>query len=162
MLLPISYAIQTATPITSAVLCSHCLLRLTLKLCRNRSQGLCGVHFIAKLYCYIACRVLLERLIVNRPHPWGLLITFIDLIKNPTYKFWSHEFVHCAPEIEKYVLLRQLPQQSTFVFVDCLSLWLGVVCRSRLVVKLLWPGKLINNMKLQLLDIILNSQAINS
>ncbi|XP_065914765.1 CCR4-NOT transcription complex subunit 1-like isoform X2 [Dysidea avara] len=46
-------------------------------------------------------RVLLERLIVNRPHPWGLLITFIDLIKNPTYKFWNHEFVHCAPEIEK-------------------------------------------------------------
>lgn len=46
-------------------------------------------------------RVLLERLIVNRPHPWGLLITFIELIKNPTYKFWSHEFVHCAPEIEK-------------------------------------------------------------
>ncbi|KAK9891930.1 hypothetical protein WA026_017413 [Henosepilachna vigintioctopunctata] len=46
-------------------------------------------------------RVLLERLIVNRPHPWGLLITFIELIKNPTYKFWSHEFVRCAPEIEK-------------------------------------------------------------
>ncbi|KAI5730570.1 hypothetical protein M8J76_015190 [Diaphorina citri] len=46
-------------------------------------------------------RVLLERLIVNRPHPWGLLITFIELIKNPVYKFWDHEFVHCAPEIEK-------------------------------------------------------------
>ncbi|XP_039287191.1 LOW QUALITY PROTEIN: CCR4-NOT transcription complex subunit 1 [Nilaparvata lugens] len=46
-------------------------------------------------------RVLLERLIVNRPHPWGLLITFIELIKNPNYKFWNHEFVHCAPEIEK-------------------------------------------------------------
>lgn len=46
-------------------------------------------------------RVLLERLIVNRPHPWGLLITFIELIKNPVYKFWEHEFVHCAPEIEK-------------------------------------------------------------
>lgn len=46
-------------------------------------------------------RVLLERLIVNRPHPWGLLITFIELIKNPTYKFWQHEFVHCAHEIEK-------------------------------------------------------------
>lgn len=27
-------------------------------------------------------RTLLERLIVNRPHPWGLLITFIELIKN--------------------------------------------------------------------------------
>lgn len=46
-------------------------------------------------------RVLLERLIVNRPHPWGLLITFIELIKNPVYKFWEHDFVHCAPEIEK-------------------------------------------------------------
>ena len=46
-------------------------------------------------------RVLLERLIVNRPHPWGLLITFIELIRNPQYKFWNHEFVHCAPEIEK-------------------------------------------------------------
>ncbi|XP_076286498.1 CCR4-NOT transcription complex subunit 1 isoform X4 [Lasioglossum baleicum] len=46
-------------------------------------------------------RVLLERLIVNRPHPWGLLITFIELIKNRTYKFWTHEFVHCAPEMEK-------------------------------------------------------------
>ena len=45
-------------------------------------------------------RVLLERLIVNRPHPWGLLITFIELIKNPTFKFWTHEFVHCAPEIQ--------------------------------------------------------------
>eukprot|EP00245_Coleochaete_scutata_P016680 TRINITY_DN7878_c0_g2_i2.p1 TRINITY_DN7878_c0_g2~~TRINITY_DN7878_c0_g2_i2.p1 ORF type:complete len:485 (-),score=71.36 TRINITY_DN7878_c0_g2_i2:119-1471(-) len=46
-------------------------------------------------------RVLLERLIVNRPHPWGLLITFIELIKNPRYNFWSHQFTRCAPEIEK-------------------------------------------------------------
>ena len=45
--------------------------------------------------------VLLERLIVNRPHPWGLLITFIELIKNPNFKFWGHDFVHCAVEIEK-------------------------------------------------------------
>ncbi|KAL9175940.1 hypothetical protein ABFS82_02G145600 [Erythranthe guttata] len=46
-------------------------------------------------------RVLLERLIVNRPHPWGLLITFIELIKNPRYNFWSKTFTRCAPEIEK-------------------------------------------------------------
>jgi CCR4-NOT transcription complex subunit 1 len=46
-------------------------------------------------------RVLLERLIVNRPHPWGLLITFIELIKNPRYNFWSHSFTRCAPEIER-------------------------------------------------------------
>ncbi|KAF9613129.1 hypothetical protein IFM89_005608 [Coptis chinensis] len=46
-------------------------------------------------------RVLLERLIVNRPHPWGLLITFIELIKNPRYNFWARPFTHIAPEIEK-------------------------------------------------------------
>jgi CCR4-NOT transcription complex subunit 1 len=74
-------------------------------------------------------RVLLERLIVHRPHPvsippsfsllncchnlllltlfcisflqWGLLITFIELIKNQRYHFWSHNFTRCATEIEK-------------------------------------------------------------
>ncbi|KAF6141661.1 hypothetical protein GIB67_001213 [Kingdonia uniflora] len=46
-------------------------------------------------------RVLLERLIVNRPHPWGLLITFIELIKNPRYNFWTRSFTRIAPEIEK-------------------------------------------------------------
>lgn len=46
-------------------------------------------------------RVLLERLIVHRPHPWGLLITFIELIKNPRYDFWSHSFTRGVPEIER-------------------------------------------------------------
>lgn len=46
-------------------------------------------------------RVLVERLIVHRPHPWGLLITFIELIKNPRYNFWSKGFTRCAPEIER-------------------------------------------------------------
>merc|ERR1712066_865470 len=46
-------------------------------------------------------RVLLERLIVHRPHPWGLLITFVELIKNRRYAFWSRSFVACAHEVEK-------------------------------------------------------------
>merc|ERR1719498_2027317 len=46
-------------------------------------------------------RVLLERLIVFRPHPWGLLVTFIELIKNTRYKFWDYSFTHCADQIEK-------------------------------------------------------------
>eukprot|EP00668_Euglena_longa_P016523 GGOE01020788.1.p1 GENE.GGOE01020788.1~~GGOE01020788.1.p1 ORF type:complete len:2385 (+),score=619.83 GGOE01020788.1:748-7155(+) len=46
-------------------------------------------------------RILLERLIVNRPHPWGLLITFIELVKNPRYEFWKKSFIHCTPEIER-------------------------------------------------------------
>merc|ERR1712210_6413 len=53
-------------------------------------------------------RVLLERLIVNRPHPWGLLITFIELIKNPTFKFWSTS-------------LCTAPRR----FRSCLRAWLG-------------------------------------
>jgi hypothetical protein len=41
--------------------------------------------------------VLVERLIVHRPHPWGLLITFIELIKNPRYNFWCAAPCHAAP-----------------------------------------------------------------
>ena len=47
-------------------------------------------------------RVLLERLIVARPHPWGLLVTFIELIKNPRYNFWEQNYQHSlAPEISR-------------------------------------------------------------
>ena len=45
-------------------------------------------------------RILLERLVVHRPHPWGLLITFIQLIKQPDYKFWDEPFTRCSSEIE--------------------------------------------------------------
>ncbi|RHY39810.1 hypothetical protein DYB34_008654 [Aphanomyces astaci] len=44
-------------------------------------------------------RVLLERLIANRPHPWGLLVTFIELIRNPTYKFWEQDYLNCSAQI---------------------------------------------------------------
>jgi CCR4-NOT transcription complex subunit 1 len=46
-------------------------------------------------------RVLLERLVVNRPHPWGLLVTFLELIKNPVHGFWARPFIKIAPEIER-------------------------------------------------------------
>ncbi|KAL0204980.1 hypothetical protein P9112_000287 [Eukaryota sp. TZLM1-RC] len=45
-------------------------------------------------------RVLLERLIVNRPHPWGLLITFIELVKNKRYHFWDQEFINLTQELK--------------------------------------------------------------
>ncbi|KAG4302634.1 hypothetical protein PCANB_001148 [Pneumocystis canis] len=45
-------------------------------------------------------RILLERFICNRPHPWGLLITFIELLKNSYYNFWSLPFIKSMPEIE--------------------------------------------------------------
>ena len=46
-------------------------------------------------------RVLLERLLANRPHPWGLMVTFLELIKNSRYRFWDYSFVTLSPEIEK-------------------------------------------------------------
>ncbi|CDF36049.1 unnamed protein product [Chondrus crispus] len=46
-------------------------------------------------------RVLVERLIASRPHPWGLLVTFVELVKNSVYNFWRQDFVRCAPEIEE-------------------------------------------------------------
>uniref|UniRef100_A0A7E4VNN2 Non-specific serine/threonine protein kinase n=1 Tax=Panagrellus redivivus TaxID=6233 RepID=A0A7E4VNN2_PANRE len=46
-------------------------------------------------------RVFFERMMVRRPHPWGLLVTFVELMSNQTYDFWSHHFVHLAPEIER-------------------------------------------------------------
>ncbi|KAJ1980186.1 CCR4-NOT core subunit cdc39 [Dimargaris verticillata] len=44
-------------------------------------------------------RVLIERAVVNRPLPWGLLVTLIDLMSNPECKFWDHSFTKVAPEI---------------------------------------------------------------
>ncbi|KAK6029753.1 hypothetical protein OSTOST_04130 [Ostertagia ostertagi] len=44
-------------------------------------------------------RILFERLAL-RPHPWGLLIAFIEF-KNPVYNFWKYKFTRCAPEIER-------------------------------------------------------------
>lgn len=29
----------------------------------------------------------MERLIIEKPHPWGLMFTFIELIRNPAYCF---------------------------------------------------------------------------
>ncbi|XVE56397.1 hypothetical protein DITRI_Ditri04bG0005600 [Diplodiscus trichospermus] len=45
-------------------------------------------------------RVLVERLMVKKPHPWGVRTTFLELIKNNRYNFWNHAFIKCSPEIE--------------------------------------------------------------
>lgn len=46
-------------------------------------------------------RVLLERLIVYKPHPWGLLATFCELIKNPRYGFWAKSYTRMSPDITR-------------------------------------------------------------
>jgi len=49
-------------------------------------------------------RVLLERLLVHRPHPWGLIITLVEILKNRKYAFWELPFVKAAPEVERLIL----------------------------------------------------------
>jgi CCR4-NOT transcription complex subunit 1 len=46
----------------------------------------------------IITRVLLERCIALRPHPWGVMMTFCELLKNTQYNFWAQDFVNCTPE----------------------------------------------------------------
>lgn len=54
-------------------------------------------------------RVLLERIIVHRPHPWGVLVTLAELIRGSESvgaaagqnSLWSHPFVHSTPEVKK-------------------------------------------------------------
>lgn len=44
-------------------------------------------------------RVLLERLFVHRPHPWGLIVTILDLFKGAEHDFWNLSFIRSAPEV---------------------------------------------------------------
>lgn len=55
-------------------------------------------------------RVFMERLVVHRPHPWGLIITLLEILKNRVYGFWDLPFVKAAPEVRS--LLVELLQAS--------------------------------------------------
>ncbi|KAJ1946480.1 CCR4-NOT core subunit cdc39, partial [Linderina macrospora] len=44
-------------------------------------------------------RALVERILVNRPFPWGLLVTLIELLRNPYYSFWDRPFTKRSPQI---------------------------------------------------------------
>lgn len=46
-------------------------------------------------------RILLERLIAEKPHPWGLVETFMELTESKHYGFWDLGIAQCAPEIGK-------------------------------------------------------------
>ncbi|CAH2353506.1 general negative regulator of transcription subunit 1 [[Candida] railenensis] len=49
----------------------------------------------------IITRVLLERHMVNKPHPWGLTIVFTELVKNAEYGFFELPFIkNAAPELK--------------------------------------------------------------
>lgn len=55
-------------------------------------------------------RVLLERLVLHRPHPWGLIITFVEMVKNPAHNFWEQPFIKATPQV--YHALSNLNAES--------------------------------------------------
>jgi hypothetical protein len=46
-------------------------------------------------------RVLMERIIVHRPHPWGVLATLTELVRLPGYGLFQQAFVRTSPDIER-------------------------------------------------------------
>ena len=38
-------------------------------------------------------RIIFERLLINEPYPWGLMITFRELIQNPNFGFLQQPFI---------------------------------------------------------------------
>ncbi|KAF5387155.1 hypothetical protein D9615_001699 [Tricholomella constricta] len=62
----------------------------------------------------IVTTTLLERFIVHRPHPWGALVTFIELLRNSKYDFWHKDFVKVAPEVTMLLdrVARSIPPPS--------------------------------------------------
>lgn len=49
-------------------------------------------------------RVLCERLMVPRPHPWGLIVMMLEMVKNESYNIWSLPWIKTAPQIETMLL----------------------------------------------------------
>lgn len=49
-------------------------------------------------------RVLCERLVVARPHPWGLIVLMLELVKNPNADLWRLPWVKAAPQVEAMLL----------------------------------------------------------
>ncbi|KAA8914274.1 CCR4-Not complex component, Not1-domain-containing protein [Sphaerosporella brunnea] len=46
-------------------------------------------------------RVLVERLVVHRPHPWGLIITLLEMFRSRDQEFWNLPAVRQAPEVSR-------------------------------------------------------------
>lgn len=49
-------------------------------------------------------RVLLERIIVQRPHPFGLLVCFVELMEDQKYGFWRQPFAQSPGELHEIFL----------------------------------------------------------
>ncbi|QIW95080.1 hypothetical protein AMS68_000598 [Peltaster fructicola] len=48
--------------------------------------------------------IFVKRLAVPRPHPWGLIISVLEIIKNSTSDLWSLPWVKTQPQVENILL----------------------------------------------------------
>lgn len=46
-------------------------------------------------------RVLLERLLVYHPHPWGLIYVINEFSSNSMFDLWNYDFINIDPGIKK-------------------------------------------------------------
>ena len=49
-------------------------------------------------------RLIVERLMVPRPHPWGVLALVLELLKNPAIKIWELDWMRGAPEVRSMLM----------------------------------------------------------
>lgn len=45
--------------------------------------------------------LIMERLMAPRPHPWGVIVTMLELLKNPTVNLWELPCTKAAPQIQQ-------------------------------------------------------------
>ena len=60
-------------------------------------------------------RVLLERLHVIKPHPWGLVITMLELMKNSEYAFFQLSFVKSAHPVGRLSTAARVKGSHSYV-----------------------------------------------
>ncbi|EJT98519.1 Not1-domain-containing protein [Dacryopinax primogenitus] len=53
----------------------------------------------------ITTRVLLEKFLVHKPHPWGAIATLVELMRSPRYDFWRRDFLRSKEALELQGLL---------------------------------------------------------
>mmetsp|Transcript_9015 Transcript_9015/g.8420 ORF Transcript_9015/g.8420 Transcript_9015/m.8420 type:complete len:127 (+) Transcript_9015:3583-3963(+) len=61
-------------------------------------------------------RIMFERLQVNRPYPWGLMISFRELIQNPKFEFMKKSFIVNNQAAINTLFATKLSNFQTFIY----------------------------------------------
>lgn len=54
----------------------------------------------------VTIKVLLERVVCQRPHPWGIIMTITELLRDPRCDVMNNKFMRTFPEIS--AILRKI------------------------------------------------------